>query len=62
MSVSVSVKKLFDEYEKAFGALDFKRIGEFFADSFLSAGPRGTIASSRAEYLQLSEKASAVLP
>jgi ketosteroid isomerase-like protein len=58
MASSESVKQLFAQYEKAFSALDFKKIGEFFADTFVSAGPNGVIANSKAEYLKLSQKAS----
>jgi hypothetical protein len=38
--VSPSVKRLFDEYEKAFSALDIEKSAQFFADSFISAGPK----------------------
>jgi ketosteroid isomerase-like protein len=53
-----SVKKLFEEYEKAFAALDTEKIAGFFADAFISAGPRGVIAQSKAEYLRLSHQAA----
>jgi len=36
-----SIKKLFEEYEKAFDALDFKMQAHFFADTFIMAGPKG---------------------
>jgi hypothetical protein len=53
-----SVRKLFVEYEKAFDALDFSKSAEFFADSFISAGPRGVIAQSKAEFLKLAHQAA----
>ena len=56
--VSPSVKRLFDEYEKAFSALDIEKSAQFFADSFISAGPKGTIANSKAELLKSASKAS----
>lgn len=37
-------KKMFEEYEKAFAALDIEKNAELFADAFISAGPRGAIA------------------
>jgi hypothetical protein len=59
MIMDESVKKLFAEYEKAFAELDFKRSAEFFADTFISAGPRGVIAQSKAEFLKLAHQATA---
>ncbi len=58
LSVSPSVKRLFEEYEKAFSALDVEKSAEFFADSFISAGPNGTITSSKAELLKSASKAA----
>ena len=54
-----SVRKLFGEYEKAFAALDMKRSAGFFADTFISAGPRGAIAQTKAGFLKLGEQAAA---
>jgi hypothetical protein len=54
-----SLKRLFDEYEKAFNALDVKKNAEFFTDAFISAGPKGSIANSKTEFLQKAEQASA---
>ena len=54
-----SLKRLFDAYEKAFNALDMKKTAEFFADSFISAGPKGSIANSKTEFLQKAEQANA---
>jgi hypothetical protein len=53
-----SVRKLFTEYEKAFDALDLSKSAEFFADTFISAGPRGVIAQSKAEFLKLAHQAA----
>ena len=58
MVVSSSVKRLFDEYEKAFSALDIEKSAQFFADSFISAGPKGAIANSKAELLKSASKAA----
>jgi hypothetical protein len=52
------IKKLFNEYEKAFSALDFKKNAEPFADTFISAGPKGVIAQDKKEFLKLSQQAA----
>ncbi len=54
-----SVRKLFSEHEKAFNELDMKKSAEFFADSFISAGPNGTITNSKKEFLESGQKAAA---
>ncbi len=41
---------LFKEYETAFDKLDVKTISGYCAESFISAGPKGSIAQSRKEY------------
>jgi hypothetical protein len=53
-----SVKKLFAEYEKAFDALDLSTSAGFFADTFISAGPRGVIAQNKVEFLKLAHQAA----
>jgi hypothetical protein len=58
MAISESVKRLFADYEKAFSALDIAKSAEFFADTFISAGPNGIITSSKAELLKSAEKAA----
>ena len=52
------IQKLFAEYEKAFAALDIEKSAGFFADAFISAGPRGAIAQSKPEFLKMAHKAS----
>src|ERR671915_1925863 len=52
------VQKLFAEYEKAFAALDIEKSAGFFADAFISAGPRGAIAQSKPEFLKMAHEAS----
>jgi ketosteroid isomerase-like protein len=47
-----ALKNLFTEFEKAIGALDFEKIGELYADSFMAIGPDGVITSSKAEFLE----------
>lgn len=51
------VRKLLAEYEKLFDALDVAGQARFLADSFISAGPHGAIAQSKAEYLKMAEQA-----
>jgi len=55
---TAQIEKLFIEYEKAFNDLDIKRSAAFFADSFVSAGPKGTIAQNKKDFLQKAEQAS----
>ena len=52
------VQKLFAEYEKAFATLDIEKSAGFFADAFISAGPRGAIAQNKAEFLKMAHEAS----
>ncbi len=53
-----SIKKLFAEYEKAFNALDVEKQVPFFAEHFISAGPRGSIAQGRDEFAKMASKAA----
>jgi hypothetical protein len=52
------IKKLFSAYEKAFSDLDFRTSAEYFADTFMSAGPKGVIAQDKHEFVKLSAQAS----
>lgn len=52
------IQNLFSEYEKAFSALDFRRIADWYSDSFISAGPKGTITQNKKEFLESAEKAT----
>jgi hypothetical protein len=58
MTADESVQKLFREYERAFAALDFEKQAELFADSFISAGPRGAIAHGKNEFRAMAGEAS----
>ena len=49
---------LFKEYETAFDKLDVKAISGYCADSFISAGPKGSIAQSRKDYEKIAEQAN----
>jgi hypothetical protein len=53
-----SVRKLFEEYEKAFNALDVEKQVPFFAEHFISAGPKGSIAGSREEFAKMAKQAA----
>lgn len=55
--MDAQVKKLFDEYEKAFSALEVEKQVPLFAEHFISAGPRGSIAQGRDEFARLAEQA-----
>lgn len=52
------VNDLFRNFEKAYAALDVERYADYFADSFISAGPRGAIANSRDEFMNLARQAA----
>ncbi len=52
------VQRLFSEYERAFAALDTIKTAEYFSDTFISAGPRGAIAQSKAEFLKMADQAA----
>lgn len=54
----VKLEKMFTEYEKAFSKLDIRTSAEFFADSFISAGPKGTIAQNKEEFMKKAAQAS----
>lgn len=54
----VSIKTLFTEYEKAFNALEVEKQVPFFAEHFISAGPRGSIAVGRDEFARMASKAA----
>jgi len=58
MITDQSIRKLFAEYEKAFADLDIEKQAGFFSESFISAGPRGAIAQSKAEFLTLAGQAA----
>ena len=53
-----AIKKLFAEYEKAFNALDIEKQVPFFAEHFISAGPRGSIAQGRDEFTKMAGEAA----
>jgi len=53
-----AVKKLFEEYEKAFNALDVEKQVPLFAEHFISAGPGGSIALGRDEFARMAGKAA----
>ncbi len=58
LTASPSVTSLFSEYEKAFRELDIRKSAEFYADTFISAGPNGTITQSKAELLKAAQQAA----
>ena len=49
---------LFKEYETAFDKLDVKTISGYCADSFISAGPKGSITQNRKDYEKKAEQAT----
>lgn len=53
-----SIKNLFAEYEKAFDALEVEKQVPFFAEHFISAGPKGSIAHGRDEFAKMASNAT----
>ena len=53
-----AIKKLFKEYEEAFNALDVEKQVPFFAEHFISAGPRGSISQGRDEFAKMASEAA----
>lgn len=53
-----SIKKLFAEYESAFNALEVEKQVPFFAEHFISAGPKGSIAHGRDEFAKMASRAA----
>jgi hypothetical protein len=53
-----AVKKFFAEYERAFSALEVERQVPMFAEHFISAGPKGSIAQSRDEFAKMARQAA----
>ena len=49
---------LFKQYEAAFDKLDLKTITGYYADTFISAGPKGTISRSKKEFEESAEQAA----
>jgi Domain of unknown function (DUF4440) len=52
------LEQFFAEYEKAFNRRDIKKSAELFADTFISAGPKGVIAQNKEEFLKKAGQAS----
>ncbi|MEZ0368286.1 MAG: DUF4440 domain-containing protein [Candidatus Sericytochromatia bacterium] len=50
---TVDTKAFFKSYEKAFSDLNVQKQADLFADAFISAGPKGAIAQSKAEFVKM---------
>jgi hypothetical protein len=48
---------LFKQYETAFNNLDLKAISDLYADTFMSADPKGVIAQSKVEFEEKAKEA-----
>ena len=53
-----ATKRLFEQYEQAFNALDVEKQVPLFAEHFISAGPRGSIAQGRDEFAKMARQAA----
>jgi hypothetical protein len=58
ISKNPQIEKLFSDYERLFNDLNVKEQGELFSEHFISAGPRGSIAVNKKEFLQMADKAA----
>jgi hypothetical protein len=56
----MTMNEFFSKYEQAFSELDAKKQAELFADTFLTAGPQGTIAHSKEEWIKLADSMAGV--
>lgn len=52
------LETLFSDYEKAFRALDMRSIAGHYSDHFISAGPQGTIAQDKKDFLDKADQAA----
>lgn len=52
------LEELFHRYGQASDKLDLKTIAGFYADNFISAGPKGSIAQSKTEFAEKAQEAS----
>ena len=46
-------QQLLKNYEAAFTNLDFAKEAEYLADGFISAGPKGSIAQNKQQFLEM---------
>ena len=51
-----ATKRLFEQYERASNALDVEKQVPLFAEHFISAGPRGSIAQGRDEFAKMAHQ------
>ncbi len=49
---------LFKQYETAFNNLDLKTIADYYADTFISAGTKGTITESKKDFVEKAGQAA----
>src|SRR4051812_19068365 len=59
MQPTNTIEQLFTEYAQTFDKLDFNTQAQFFADTFMMAGPAGVVSKNKAEFLQKADKAAA---
>lgn len=52
------IEQLFDQYQKAANTLDFKTIASFYTNSFISAGPKGSVTQSKQAFFDNAETAA----
>jgi hypothetical protein len=53
------IKALFDEYARAFSALELQKQAPLFAETFTAAGPKGVISQGRDAFFKNADQAAA---
>lgn len=56
--MTAAVQKLFDRYEEALNALDADKQAALFTENFVSAGPQGSIALGKNQFLEMAKQAA----
>jgi hypothetical protein len=54
--MDAATRKLFEEYADAFDKLEIERHAPLFAEHFISAGPKGSIAQGREQLMAMSRE------
>lgn len=53
-----TIEKFFRRYEKVFSDLEVEKQVPMFAENFISAGPKGSIAQGRDQFMEMSHRAA----
>ena len=56
--IDQKLQRFFTEFKRAIDEHDFEKLGALYADSFISAGPSGSVIRTRADFLAQARSAS----